>query len=87
MCIKQPKYGTFGILNRRKPLNAGTWYGGKTRMHSMPTWMMLRAFIWRFEEDICFPTDDEGPDESDDEEPGSALMSTGETISTYIPTG
>jgi hypothetical protein len=45
------------------------------------------AFIRRFEEDICFPTDDEGPDESDDEEPGSALISTGETISTYIPTG
>jgi hypothetical protein len=45
------------------------------------------AFIWQFEEDICFSTDDEGPDESDDEEPGSALMSTGEATSTYIPTG
>jgi transposase InsO family protein len=45
------------------------------------------AFLRRFEEDICFPTDEEGPDESADEDPSSALMSTGETISMYIPTG
>jgi hypothetical protein len=45
------------------------------------------AFLQRFEEDISFPTDDEEPDQPADEDPGSALMSNGETISTYIPTG
>jgi hypothetical protein len=45
------------------------------------------AFLRQFEEGICFPIDEEGPDESDDEDPGSALMSIGETISMYIPIG
>jgi hypothetical protein len=45
------------------------------------------AFLYRFEEDICFPTDEDGPDELADEDPGSALISTGETISMYIPIG
>jgi hypothetical protein len=45
------------------------------------------AFLQRFEEDISFPTDDEEPDELADEDPGSALMSNGQTISTYIPMG
>jgi hypothetical protein len=46
-----------------------------------------KAFLWQFEEDICFPTDEEGLDKSADKDSGSALMSTGETISTYIPMG
>jgi hypothetical protein len=45
------------------------------------------AFLQRFKEDISFPTDDEEPDEPADEDPGSAFMSTRETMSTYIPTG
>jgi hypothetical protein len=45
------------------------------------------AFLRRFEEVICVSTDEEGPDESADEDPSSALMSTGETISMYIPMG
>jgi hypothetical protein len=45
------------------------------------------AFLQQFEEDICFPTDEERPDKSDHKDPSSALMSTGETISMYIPMG
>jgi hypothetical protein len=45
------------------------------------------AFLQRFEEDISCPTDNEEPDEPADEDPGSALISNGETISTYIPMG
>jgi hypothetical protein len=46
-----------------------------------------KAFLQHFEEDICFPTDKEGPDELANKDPGSALMSTRETISMYIPMG
>jgi hypothetical protein len=45
------------------------------------------AFLEGFKEDISFPTDDEEPDEPADEDPGSALISNGETISIYIPMG
>jgi hypothetical protein len=45
------------------------------------------AFLWQFEEDIYFPIAEEGPDESANEDPSSAAMSTRETISTYIPIG
>jgi hypothetical protein len=42
------------------------------------------AFLRCFEEDICFPTDEE-KQESADEDPGSALTSTGKTMNTYTP--